>query len=523
MTPPSVPISTALDIAASPGIVWSRLCDAEMPATIPCEFRPEDARLGAHVREMRDVFQLTFLLALLLIAIIGSGARAQTTQPSTSMPVWAPAVDSMMRAELARSHVPGAQIAIAMNGRVVYTRGYGVADVESGRPVTDRTLFQVGSIAKMITGAMLAQLASEGTVDLHAPISRYVPELAGRRVGTATVHQLLTNSAGWADWARPFGTTDDGALGRNMSSVADTMILTDAGRVYSYSNPGFAMAGYVAERVTKTPFADLGERIVLRRMGMPRATFRPLVAMTYDFALGHAVDSAGGASVIRPMPTNAAEYPAGFLWTSAAELARLGIALNQGGMLDGERVLSADAARAMTTGYIRVPVQPHAWSGYGMHVDTVAGQRYWLKSGSVRGYHSQLGMWPDLGLVVVVSGNSLNEMPTRAHFLAAEIVSGRRLQRPPPVAERPATREDQRQVVGKYRTGTGTTTVEIVDVDGKLEYRGTRLTYPLRMVSADRLVGQPPGQPERSVLVIRDASGRVNYLFAVNAVLAKQP
>jgi CubicO group peptidase (beta-lactamase class C family) len=159
---------------------------------------------------------------------------------------------------------------------------------------------------------MLAQLASEGTAGLHAPISRSVPELDGRRVGTATLHQLLTNSAGWAEWANPFGTTDEGAPARIFPFVSDTLVLLEPGRVYSYSNPGFSIAGYVAERVMQAPFADLSERMVLRKLGMPRATFRSLVAMTRDFALGHMIDSAGAATVVRPMPTNAAEYPAGF-------------------------------------------------------------------------------------------------------------------------------------------------------------------------------------------------------------------
>ena len=105
-----------------------------------------------------------------------------------------------MRAELARAKVPGAQIAVVEKGRLAYTKGYGVADAESGRAVTERTLFLTASVTKLVTAALLAQLAAEGTVDLQAPISRYVPELAGRRVGAATTHQLLVQSAGWADY-----------------------------------------------------------------------------------------------------------------------------------------------------------------------------------------------------------------------------------------------------------------------------------------------------------------------------------
>ena len=458
------------------------------------------------------------VLLLLLASPRGAGAQS----PPAAPPSWAAAVDSMMRAEMARDRIPGAQIAIAQHGRLVYTKGYGVADAESGRPVTERTLFQVGSVTKAVTGALLAQLAAEGTVELQAPISRYVPEIAGRRVGTATVHQLLSMSSGWADVARPFGTTDEAALGRNLSAVGDTMILLEPGRIYSYSNAGYAMAGYVAERAAKAPFADLAERVVLRKLGMPRATFRPLVAMTHDFSLGHVAAPDRPPAVQRPMPVNAAEYPAGFLWASAAELVRLGGAMLGGGMLDGERVLAADAVRAMTTGYIRIPTGPRNWSGYGVHVDTVAGQRVWRKAGSVAGYYSELIVWPDLQLTVAVNVNRQADTPARADVRAAQLVTGLRLEAAPEAAERPATAEERRQVVGTYRAGTGTSTVEVAEVDGRLEWRGLRNTYPLRMVGANRLVAEPPGQAPRQVYVIRDAGGRVLYLFAINAAYVKQ-
>jgi len=85
-------------------------------------------------------------------------------------PRWFAAVDSVVRAEMARAQTPGAQIAVVQGDRVVYSKAYGVSDIESGRPVTDKTLFQIGSVAKLSTGMLLAQLATAGKVDLNAPI-----------------------------------------------------------------------------------------------------------------------------------------------------------------------------------------------------------------------------------------------------------------------------------------------------------------------------------------------------------------
>src|SRR5215213_8678073 len=98
---------------------------------------------------------MTMRLACLLLPVVAlvPPARPAEAQSPAAAPPWAAAVDSMMRSEMAGAQVPGAQIAIAQNGRLVYTKGYGVADVESGRPVTERTLFQVGSVTKAVTGA----------------------------------------------------------------------------------------------------------------------------------------------------------------------------------------------------------------------------------------------------------------------------------------------------------------------------------------------------------------------------------
>jgi CubicO group peptidase (beta-lactamase class C family) len=163
-------------------------------------------------------------------------------------PAWAAKLDSLVTAEMARTNTPGAQVAVAYQGRVIYSRGYGVADIETGRAVTANTLFRVGSVTKMVTGAVLAQLAVENKLDLRAPISTYVTELAGRRVGTVTAHQLLTHTAGWADNAIPYGRMGEGALGEVMTVQGDTLFFTEPGRVISYSNPGYSMAGYLAER-----------------------------------------------------------------------------------------------------------------------------------------------------------------------------------------------------------------------------------------------------------------------------------
>lgn len=456
-----------------------------------------------------------FLLPV-AVAVVVPFPPAQA-QASTA-PRWAAAVDSMMRDEMVRAKAPGAQIGIMQGDRLVYARGYGVADAASGRPVTARTLFHIGSVTKTVTGMLLSQLASEGTVDLDAPISRYVTELAGKKVGAVTTRQLLTHSAGFLDNTTPSNTR----LGDLMRTVSDTLVIMEPGRLYSYSSPGFDMAGYVAERATKTPYVQLAERMVLRKAGMTYATWLSDSVKARDFSQGHLVPPTGPATVVQPLPTPAAHSPAGFLYANAAEVARLGAVLVNGGALDGERVLSPEAARRMTTGDVPIPGMARARTGYGVDVDTVGGRRVWRKNGLWVGGIAMLSMWPDDRLSIAVLVNRSGDMAGDAVLRAAQIVAGIPLPSPALNTEYVATGEERAQLVGRYRLVNGMVG-EIVDSGGRLQVVAQGQSTPLTMLGRDRLTVTFPGQAPSVIYVVRDSSGAVRYLHQRGRALVRLP
>jgi CubicO group peptidase (beta-lactamase class C family) len=113
-----------------------------------------------------------------------------------------------------------------------------------------------------------------------------------------------------------FGRHDDDALAAGIRSMRTDMLFTEPAAVYSYSNPGYWMAGLVVEQAAGRPFADAVDALVLRPLGMSRSTFRPTVAMTYPLAQGHATAGKGPPAVIRPAANNAATWPAGSLFST---------------------------------------------------------------------------------------------------------------------------------------------------------------------------------------------------------------
>lgn len=443
-------------------------------------------------------------------------------------PSWAAALDSAVAAELARTRTPGAQVAVVVDGQLAYTKGYGVADVETGRAVTERTLFRVGSVTKMVTGTLMALLASEGRADLGAPISRYVPELAGKRIGTVTAHQLLTHSAGWIDATEQYGRMGEGALGEVMREVTDTLVMTDAGRVFSYSNPGYSMLGYVAERAGGARYAAQVEQRVLRPLGMPRATFRPLEAMTQDFSLGHAGPASGAATVSRPYSENTAAWAAGFLITSAAEFANLAIALMDGGMLEGRRVLPAEAVARVTTGHQPVPGDSVTRYGYGLRITRSGAERVWAHGGSIVGFDAAVTMFPDRKLAVIVVDNReggalqgiADLVAQRAAGIAPAVRSANLTAAPAP---RAPTDAERARLVGTFRNGRVEMT--LFEDAGELRLRrgaaGPGVT--VEMLGTDRLAFTPPTGGRTVLFVVRGEGGRAEYLQLGTRVMARVP
>jgi CubicO group peptidase (beta-lactamase class C family) len=108
------------------------------------------------------VIRTAILLLLCLVVLVPGAADAADLA----------AIDRAVRAELAATHTPGAAVAVISDGRVVYARGFGLANVDTGAKVTPTTLFRLGSTTKMLTAAAMVALARRGTIKLDEPIGR---------------------------------------------------------------------------------------------------------------------------------------------------------------------------------------------------------------------------------------------------------------------------------------------------------------------------------------------------------------
>jgi CubicO group peptidase (beta-lactamase class C family) len=411
--------------------------------------------------------------------------------------------------ELQATKTPGAAVAVVLGDQVVFSHGYGVASVDTGAPMTPDMLFRLGSTTKMFTASAVVGLALEGKLDLNAPVSRYISRLDSA-IGQLTANQLLSHTSGLHDEAPMFGSHDETALGIGIHAWKADFLFAPPGRIYSYSNPGYWLAGYLAETVAGKPYADVIAERVFSPLGMTRSTLRPTMAMTWPLAQGHEVRE-GKQVVIRPAADNASGWPAGSIFSSALELSRFVIAFMNDGRLDGREVLRPKLIAIMSSLHAEIPGGDDHY-GYGLQLSTSRGVHWVEHGGSRAGYGSTIRMAPEQKFaVIIVANRSGSGMPKLADAISeAMLALDPKSEREP--ATHPLTTEELRRCAAVYVNGTSQVRLEAdggalkVTMDGRVE-RFTR-------AAVKYLLAEPNGTGEPLKLVlVPDASGRIEFVF----------
>lgn len=187
------------------------------------------------------------------------------------------AVDALFRS-WSGTETPGAAVAVVKDGRVVCAGAYGMANLAHGVPNTPETRFTAASISKAFTAFGVAKLAGDGQLDLDAPVSRYVTQLAAP-VGDVTIRQLVEHTSGVRDHLfllRLAGRRRGDVVTRQDIQALlyrQNSLNFPAGSRWMYSNGGYALLADVIEQVTGQPFRDWMADNVLRPHGLAATDF----------------------------------------------------------------------------------------------------------------------------------------------------------------------------------------------------------------------------------------------------------
>ncbi|MHB8342327.1 MAG: serine hydrolase domain-containing protein [Mycobacteriales bacterium] len=249
--------------------------------------------------------------------------------------------------------VPGAQLAVIDEDSVTEAAA-GVLSLRTGWAATPDALFLPGSIGKLYTATLVMTLVDEGKIDIDRTIRTYLPDFQVRDPharDTVTLRHLLSHTSGFdGDHFADTGRGDD-ALARYIEGCADLPQIADPGRIWSYSNSGYAILGRIVEVLTGQTFEDALRERIFRPLGLAHTVSFADEAMVHPTAVGHVPDPED--------PTRLVVSPTWGLYRCFAPMGTAVIAtagdvlkfaqlhLDGGCSSDGARVLSADSVAAM--------------------------------------------------------------------------------------------------------------------------------------------------------------------------------
>jgi CubicO group peptidase (beta-lactamase class C family) len=276
----------------------------------------------------------------------------------------------------------GAQIAVWFDGRVAYHWEVGTTG-ESGAPITEDMLFQIGSDTKKLTAIALLQQEDAGLLSrndaLESRVEGYEIEQDPTWSSTVTFHHLMSHQGETFDYTPWDPAPDDEDLQNRAGVFADQgWIYAPPGSYWSYSNPNFALTGRAIEEVTGRAYADVVQEDVLDPLGLTHSFARLDDVVKYgNIANGHGYSgwaddpfdawTSGGTWVsgeveLDEFVENAFTRPAGLVWSTAVDMATLG-----GFFLEGDRTVLSDEARwAILSPQVRIyPTFAASTYGYG--------------------------------------------------------------------------------------------------------------------------------------------------------------
>jgi CubicO group peptidase (beta-lactamase class C family) len=254
-----------------------------------------------------------------------------------------------------RAEVSGVVSLVARRGKIVHLSAVGTADLETGRAMQPDTMFAIASMTKPVTAAAVMILQDEGKLSVDDPVAKYLPEFADVKLrdGTApqramTLRHLLTHTSGLGGSQQ-----NEGTLAETAAALARRPLDFEPGTRWQYG-PGLTVCGRVVEVVSgKSLDRFLSERL-FQPLGMRDTTFLPDEAQRRRLARLYQPGPQGKS--LQPadhwlldLSPDRSPNPSGGLFSTAQDMARFYQMVLDGGRWQGQRILSEQAVRQMTT------------------------------------------------------------------------------------------------------------------------------------------------------------------------------
>lgn len=433
---------------------------------------------------------------------------AQSTPVDYSAAI--PIVERFIDHEMSDKEIPAVSIALIDDQRMVWSRGFGLADPESKTAASADTMYRVGSVSKLFTDIAVMRLVEQGKIDLDAPVSHYLPELHPHNPfgQPITIRELMSHRSGLVR-EPPVGSYFDPtepSLAGSIASLNGTTLVYPPQSHLKYSNAGVATVGYVLQRVNGEPFAKAVQKMVLDPLGMRQSSFEPTPDIKAKLAKGF-MWTTDGRVFAAPTFTLGID-PAGALYTTVTDLGRFWSALTAGMSGPNGPILGQATLDQMLVPQFARPGTTKGF-GLGFAISDLDGRRVIGHGGAIYGFATTFFGLPaeKLGVAVVATKDASNAVTNRIGRVAIKamlaIRDGKAV--PQPDITSPVDPQLAHGIAGRYRNEKEGFDLS-VDAKGQLMMLKTAGGQRVRLRSLGDLLMVDDPVTYGETLVVRDGT-----------------
>jgi CubicO group peptidase (beta-lactamase class C family) len=351
--------------------------------------------------------KLATTIILSLITISGS---AQKQLPFTE-------IETFLQSLIDTGGRPGIAIAITNKQELLYSKGFGVANIQTGEKLNPSHIFHIASISKTFTATAVMQLVEKGKINIEKPLTSYLPyfKMSDDRYKLITIKQMLNHTSGMPDvedyeWEK--AVDDEGAAERYTRSLADQKLISNPGTEYHYSNIAFDVMADLIAKVSGMSFEKYVKENILVPLVMNESSF---YAPEIKRSLRTAPHTGKPPTVSSVYPYNRMHAPSSTLNTNVLEMSHWAIANMNRGQYKDKKILNPETHMTMMTPTFTINNERKISMGLSWFMYPYQGSMTYEHGGSDLGYRSLLTLMPEkeLGIIILCNLEEIRMYDTR--------------------------------------------------------------------------------------------------------------
>jgi len=315
-------------------------------------------------------------------------------------------IDSLILNVLKDKAGPGGAFMVAKNGKPIYNKAFGKANVELGVNLTKENVFQLGSMTKQFTAIAILMLEEQGKLNVKHALSKYVPDYpAGDSI---SIHHLLTHTSGIKDFTKMKSIKDIAQKEMTPKMLVDFFknepIDFKPGEKFDYNNSGYVLLGYIIEFVSGETYEDYIEKHIFQKVGMNQSYYATDRQLIFKRAYGYQKKDSG--YVNKTVISYSVPFASGSLMSTTTDMLKWQNALNQNVLLKAETSKKAFNKYKLNSG-------AEFTYGYGWHIRDINGVPAREHGGSIFGFKTMGVYIPGKDIYVLGLTNCDCNSPTQ--------------------------------------------------------------------------------------------------------------